>query len=157
MGGTDPSDPEKNRLLDQWKSLVGDVGNIGTRYATANGFYLSVITALLALLAYVGTGKVFEAATYPVIALVAVFAMVVCWIWRKTIEFYGALFGAKFAVLKILEERLPVRVYMLEERELYVTRKAGYLTVHEALVPRLLCWFYGSVAALAVILFFATL
>ena len=61
----------KNRLLDQWKSLVSDVGNIGTRYATANGFYLSVITALLALLAYVGTGKVFEAATYPVIVLVA--------------------------------------------------------------------------------------
>lgn len=153
MDDTNPSDPEKNRLLDQWKSLVTDVGSVGTRYATANGFYLSVLTALLAVLAYVGSGKVFEAATYPVIALVAVFAMVVCWIWRKTILFYGNLFGAKFTVLKILEERLPVRVYALEERELYVTRKAGYLTTHEALVPKLLTWFYGVIAALAVLLF----
>ena len=155
MDGTNPSDPEKQRLLDQWKSLVSDVGSVGTRYTTANGFYLSVLTALLAVLAYVGSGKVFEAITYPVIALVAVFAMVICWIWRKTIEFYGNLFGAKFAVLKILEERLPVRVYALEERELYVTRKAGYLTRHELLVPTLLMGFYGTIAVLAVILLFA--
>ena len=157
MDATDPNEAEKARQLDQWKALVSDVGNVGTRYATANGFYLSVLTALLAVLAYVGTGKVFEAATYPVIVLVALFAMVICWIWRQTIEFYGKLFGAKFAVLKILEERLPVRVYALEQRELYVTRKAGYLTVHEARVPWMLCWFYGVIAGVSVILFFVTL
>jgi hypothetical protein len=125
--------------------------DVGVRYATANGFYLSVLTALIGLLAYAGAGKPLEPATCPAIALVCVFAIAICRIWGKTIEFYGKLFGGKFAVLKLLEERLPVRVYALEERELYATRKAEHLTRHEAWVPLFLGWFFGLVAAAALV------
>jgi hypothetical protein len=147
----------KTRVLEQYKSLVSDVGNIGTRYATANGFYLSVITALLGVLAYVGAGKPIEQTTYPVIVLVAVFAIVVCWIWRQTIEFYGKLFGGKFAVLKVLEQELPVQVYALEHKEVYGRGEAEPLTRHEAKVPKFLGWFFGIIAAVAVVLFLSSL
>jgi hypothetical protein len=144
-------------VLEQYKSLVGDVGNVGTRYATANGFYLSVVSALLGVLAYTGTGKPFDEINYPMIALVAVFAVAICWIWRKTIEFYGKLFGGKFAVLKELEKELPFAVYQREHDEVYVKREAEHLTSHEAKVPKFLGWFFGAIAVFAVILFVESL
>jgi hypothetical protein len=148
------SDAELDRILEQYKSLVGDVGNVGVRYATANGFYLSVLTALLGVLAYAGTGKPFEDMDYLIVVLVAVFAVAICWIWRKTILFYGKLFGGKFAVLKMLEQDLPVQVYKLEFDEVYNKRNAGFLTNHEAKVPLFLGWFFAFIAVAAVVLRF---
>jgi hypothetical protein len=144
---------DKTLVLEQYKSLVQDVGNIGTRYATANGFYLSVLTALLGVLAYVGTGKDVDRTTYPTVLLVAVFAIAVCWIWRKTIQFYGKLFKGKFAVLKELGGQLALNVYQREDQLVYVEGKAKPLTEHEAWVPLLLGCFFGAVAVLAVVLF----
>jgi hypothetical protein len=63
MSNGSPEDTRRLLVLEQYKSLVDDVGNIGTRYATANGFYLSVVTALLGVLAYTGTGKPLAAST----------------------------------------------------------------------------------------------
>jgi len=140
------------RILEQYKSLVGDIGNVGTRYATANGFYVSVLTALLGVLAYTGSGKPFDEIKFPIIALVAVFAISICWIWRKTIQYYGNLFGGKFAVLKELEKSLDVQVYALEYVEVYKNRNAGYLTTHEAKVPLFLGWLFAFVAAAAIVL-----
>jgi hypothetical protein len=149
------SDTDKTLILEQYKSLVGDVGNIGARYATANGFYLSVLTALLGVLAYVGTGKAIERQTYWVVVLVALFAIAICWIWRKTIQFYGKLFKGKFDVLKELGCELPVNVYQREDQKVYGEGGARPLTEHEARVPLLLAWFFGVVAVAAVILSFS--
>jgi len=44
-------------MLELYKAYIGDLGNIGGRYATANGFYLSVVTALIAVLALGETDK----------------------------------------------------------------------------------------------------
>lgn len=150
-------DPAKQLVLEQYKSLVGDVGNIGVRYATANGFYLSVITALMGVLAYVGAGKPIDETTYPVVVLVAVFARVICWIWGETISFYGRLFYGKFTILKKLETDLGVttKVYT-EEAELVYRDQAGKtlqpLTMLEARVPMYLGWFFVVIAIVAAIL-----
>jgi|KBSMisStaDraftv2_1062788.scaffolds.fasta_scaffold1966301_2 hypothetical protein len=32
--------------LEQYKAYLADLGNVGSRYTTANGFYLPVISAL---------------------------------------------------------------------------------------------------------------
>jgi hypothetical protein len=140
-------------VIEQYKSYVADIGNVGTRYATANGFYLSVLTALLGVLAYVGTGKAIDKTTCLVVVLVAVFAIAICWIWRKTIVFYGKLFGGKFEVLKEKIEPqlgLEVNVYKAEFKAVYDERKAEFLTSNEAKVPVLLAVFFAVVAVLAV-------
>ena len=142
---------DSTQLLEQYKSLVGDVASIGTRYATANGFYLSVLTALLGVLAYVGAGKPIDTTSYPVIMLVAAFAVVICFIWHSTIVYYGKLFGAKFAVLKHIESNLSVQVYAREDEEL-TRRSAGRLTDKEVWVPRVLGTFFSVVFLIAVIL-----
>jgi hypothetical protein len=150
-------DDNRQLILEQYKSLVGDVGNIGVRYATANGFYLSVLTALMGVLAYVGAGKPLEDVNYPVVVLVAIFARVICGIWRETIEFYDRLFRAKFDILKKLEVELgtTTKVYT-EETELVYKDKDGKplpgLTRREARVPRYLGWFFVVIAVVAAIL-----
>jgi hypothetical protein len=152
-----PDDIRKMQVLEQYKSLVGDVGNVGTRYATANGFYLSVLTALLGVVAYAGAAKPFEDISLPVIFLVAVFAIAICWIWAETIRFYGKLFGGKFAILKELETELAVRVYQREDKEVYVTRGATPLTKNEVKVPIFLGCFFLVIAVVSAIIFVLSL
>ena len=148
MAKAPPTVDELGRILEQYKSLVSDVGNVGTRYATANGFYLSVLTAVLGVLAYVGTGKPFDQTSYPLILMVALFAIAVCWIWNRTIAFYGSLFRAKFTVLKMLEQHLPVKVYT-EEKAILDQAGTKALSRNEAWVPIALGVFYGVIAAIA--------
>jgi len=155
----------KEQALEQYKSLVDDVGNVGTRYATANGFYLSVLTALIGVLAYVGTGKDATKQTYFVVLLVAVFAVIICWIWRETVRFYGRLFGAKFDLLKKLGAKLDtdVNVYdeeddlaYYEEREDSTGKKRKVrlpgLTASEQRVPIFLGVFFILIGAAALLM-----
>ncbi len=110
------------------------MGNIGTRYATANGFYLSVVSALLAILTYASKDATLSHLAIAVNILVPAFGCVVCWIWRKTIRFYGTLFHAKFDVLRELETQLPFDAYK-RELDLLVKSKTEWLTTNEARVP----------------------
>jgi hypothetical protein len=57
--------------------------------------------------------------------LITVFAILICYIWRKTVHFYGELFATKFYVLKELELDLPVQVYAAEGVEFYTKRGAS--------------------------------
>jgi hypothetical protein len=145
-------DDDRQLILEQYKSLVGDVGAVGTRYATANGFYVSVVALLLGVMAYAGAGKALDEVSYLVLFIIAVFAVAVCWIWRKTIVFYGHLFAGKFEVLKLLEKDLPVQVYAMEHKLVYLERSAEPLTKNEAKVPLFLAWFFAFVAVLSLFL-----
>ena len=49
--------PQLQLLLEQYKAYLTDLGNVGTRYATANGFYVSIVSALLAILALAKKGE----------------------------------------------------------------------------------------------------
>src|SRR5207247_9074922 len=80
-------------LLEQYKALIGDVGNIGARYATANGFYLSIVSALLGVVAFTESGKPLAQVDLVLVLTVAALAVVVCHVWMKTLIFYRGLLG----------------------------------------------------------------
>src|SRR5258708_9596446 len=86
-------------LLEQYKALIGDVGNIGTRYATANGFYLSIVSALLGVVAFTESGKPLAQVDLVLVLTVAAFAVVVWHVWVKTLAFYRGLFALKLQLL----------------------------------------------------------
>ena len=94
---------DRETILEQYKALIGDVGDVGTRYATANGFYLAVITGLIGL-AFAGADRPTALSAFAV-ALVSLFGWIICWIWRETIRFYGKLFSSKFFVLRLSKRR----------------------------------------------------
>src|SRR5262249_9458398 len=101
-------------LLEQYKALIGDVGHIGTRYATTNRFYLSIVSAFVAVLALTESGKAVEDVNLLLVLIVSIFAMIICYIWTKTVNFYRALFGAKLQVLGEMEKSLAFPAYARE-------------------------------------------
>ncbi len=141
-------------LLEQYKAVIGDIGNIGTRYTTANRFYLSVVSAFVGVLALTESGKPPEELNLALVLVVSVFAMVICYIWTKTVGFYRALFGAKLQILGEMEKGLSFPAYT---REFEIMKASGVapLTENERKVPLILWGFFGAVAALSVVLMFA--
>lgn len=130
-----------------YKAYLNDVANIGSRYATANGFYLSVVSALVAVLALTEVNKPFAAVRIEIVLLVCAFAVVVCWIWRKTVEFFGDLFFAKFEVLREMEKQLAFPIFE-RERAILKSRNVEWLTTNERRVPIVFTWFFIVVAVL---------
>jgi hypothetical protein len=116
MDETPDPPPEPAIILEQYKAYIQDLGNFGTRYTTANGFYLSVVTALLGILALAKTGEAFGgAATYLGLA-VSAFAVLVCLIWSRSVTSYRKLFGIKFDVLRAMEKAGRLfKIYKLED------------------------------------------
>jgi hypothetical protein len=134
----DPQAPPAT-LLDQYKAYLSDLGGIGTRYATSNGFYLSVVTALLGILALTKGGEAFVGSQPYLAVAVPLFAILVCWIWWRTIAYYRNLFTAKFNVLREIEEAgqfFPI--YKREETLLKEGRPPHSMLGNDRLVPLLL-------------------
>ena len=135
------STPEPPRVdpvrLDQYKLYMADLTSIGTRYTTANGFYVSVITALLAILALAKPGGGMDELGLLLRLVVPFFAVCLCVLWSNTIAFYGALFSAKFDTLRKMEEHLPFPTFATEYEALD-KRKTSWLLQNERRVPLML-------------------
>jgi len=41
-----------NTIVEQYKSYLSDIGNVGSRYATAQTFYVTVISTLIAVFSF---------------------------------------------------------------------------------------------------------
>ena len=129
-----PPEQMPPNVLDIYKTYVADLGNVGARYATENGFYLSVISALLAILGYMSKDPSLSAHGVFLNVLIALFACVVCWLWRRTILFYRGLFAVKFQVIRDIEQAMAVRPYT-EENVSLESKHVSRLTDNEARVP----------------------
>jgi hypothetical protein len=77
---------------------------------------------------------------------VPLFAILVCWIWWRTVAFYRNLFLAKFKVLREIEEKGQLfHIYEREDKVLREGEPPHSLLANEGLVPVLVaafsCWF----------------
>ena len=121
--------------LDQYKAYLEDLGNVGTRYTTSNGFHLSVVTALLGVLALTKAGDVFEGSKAYLGMSVSGFAVLVCLIWSRSVASYRKLFGIKFTILREMEEQ--GRLFPVYRREDELRGKTSLLE-SDRLIPPLL-------------------
>jgi len=122
--------------LDQYKAYLQDLGNFGSRYTTSNTFYLSILTALLGLLAVMKPSEGLSDLRPLLRILVPLFALMLCWIWRKTMLFYGAMFKVKFEVLRELEQQAGLYPVFARERDLLLPRP--WLNKYEHWIPTFL-------------------
>ena len=132
--------------LDQYKSYLLDMSAVGTRYSTANGFYLSVLTALVGILALTEGSKPLGQMRLGVVIGVPLVAISICWIWYRTISFYKKLFAIKLSVLRQLEADLSARPFD-EERK--ASAHLEPLTKNESRVPVVIGVLFGAVALTA--------
>jgi hypothetical protein len=145
------SETPPSPLLEQYKAYLQDLGNIGTRYTTANGFYLSVITALLGILALTKAGEVFAASQRLLELAIPTFAILVCWAWWRSVRFYGNLFRCKFSVLRELEKQGGFFPVFQREKELLDQCRPGKALMNDRMIPIFL-----AVPFLVVLLYLAS-
>lgn len=88
------------KYLDLYSLAVEMADRISARRGVANSFFLTVNTAVLAVLGTV------NARWYPAAA-----GIVLCVTWWALLKSYRDLNRAKFAVILAMEEQLPARVY----------------------------------------------
>jgi uncharacterized YccA/Bax inhibitor family protein len=138
-----PSGKQYDVCLEQYKAYIGDLGNIGSRYATLQGFYLSVIVALISVLALSESNKILNQLQTSSLVVVCLFAVALCIVWALTIRYYKKLFRAKFAVLKALEDNLAYKCFDVEFKLL---RPEPFLTNIETSIPIIFSFFFVGLA-----------
>jgi hypothetical protein len=110
---TVPSD-----YMELYKLAVEMADRVSARRGTANAFFVTVNTALLAFL-----GLAELKATWPV----AVGGVVISITWAMLIKSYRDLNTAKFKIINEAEKRLPLRVFYDEWQQLRRDRPENWL------------------------------
>ncbi len=112
MGDESSSTPagDGDAAMKHYKLYLGDLQKIGDRHEHTRKYYLSLITALFTVLSLGGSGVVFslkDGFIWPV----ALFGAALCELWAQHMSSYSALFHAKFALLKKMEEKFPCQPF----------------------------------------------
>jgi hypothetical protein len=98
-----------SHLLDQYKIYVEMADRISSRRATANSYFLSVNSAILAFVGYLSSKGIGE-----YLWLLAIAGIVLSVLWEALITSYRNLNTAKFIVIHKIEKRLPISPYDAE-------------------------------------------
>jgi hypothetical protein len=111
---------------------------------------LTITTPLLGAMAFSDTGKVLSGNAALATLLMASTGLAVCWVWDRTIKFYGQLFGAKFEILRELEADLyfDYKCYTREGVIMKRRIKGGWLTKNERIVPWIFAFLFFSLLVL---------
>lgn len=102
-----------SHLLEMYKIYVEMADRISTRRQSANSFFLSINTALVALIGYVQLGKKTDE-SIDFYWVVGIAGMALCYAWYRLIKSYKDLNSGKFKVIHEIEKRLPLSPYDAE-------------------------------------------
>lgn len=98
-----------SHLLDQYRLYVEMADRISQRRATANTYFLSVNSAILAFVGYLTSKETTEN-----LWMLAIAGITLCWLWKALITSYRNLNTAKFKIVHAIEKRLPISPYECE-------------------------------------------
>jgi hypothetical protein len=120
-------------VIEQYKAKLSDLGNLGTRQTAMTTYYVSILTALLGVLAFKETRTL--AAIEPAIILaICIPGVLVSLLWFTAVSFFRNLFRAKLAVLEEMETGLPYQTFSKEFAQMKTTGRSSWLAV-ERYVP----------------------
>jgi len=100
-------------LLEQYKLYVEMADRISHRRQNANGFGLSINTALLGIVGLVAS-RCTRGQMFMTIAVISVVGMLMSYGWYRLLCSYRDLNTAKFRVIRFIESRLPIAPYVAE-------------------------------------------
>lgn len=101
----------QDHLLEQYKIYQESVENISTRRQTANSFFVTINTALIAIVSYLHLGSKTSTEYYWLVALAGI---AISYMWYRLIRSYRDLNSAKFKVLYKIEKSLPLSPFDAE-------------------------------------------
>jgi len=125
----------QDTLIEQYKAYAAALGNIGSRHETSRGFYLSVTSALAVFLSLGGKDGILSGVHGRLVLLIAVVAIGVCVLWSSHMKSFGALYRAKFHVLREMDARLAFPVFQEEWNQLSDDKSYKFFTRLDSLMP----------------------
>jgi hypothetical protein len=99
-------------VMEQYKAKLADLGNLGSRQATMTTYYVSIVSALLGVLAF--KERALAAVDPVVVFLVGAGGLLVSVLWMSGVVFFRKLFKAKLSVIQAIELELPYRTFSAE-------------------------------------------
>ena len=122
--------------IEQYKSYLQDVGNIGTRHENSRRFYLSVVSALFVFLSMAGQDGPFHVVQGTVLVLVGLVGIILCMAWVMHMQSFAAIYRAKFDVLRAMEEKHNLfHVFDEEWKRLKTDPRYRLLTFIDSVTP----------------------
>ncbi|MCJ7502006.1 MAG: hypothetical protein MUP80_02965 [Acidobacteriia bacterium] len=103
----------RSHLLEQYKVYVEMADRVSARRQSANAFFLSMNTALLAFVGVVARLAPSES-LLPWLVAVCFAGVIVCYCWYRLVRSYKDLNSGKFKVIHAIEARLPLAPYDAE-------------------------------------------
>lgn len=100
-------------VLEQYKMFVDSTDKVSTRRMTANTFFLTLNTGLVGALGFALRGEFKAALAFACISAAAI-GIVTCLYWRRLLQSYKDLNRAKFRVIDLVEDQLPLRPFRIE-------------------------------------------
>lgn len=111
------ADGDTNVTLELYKTAVEMADRVSARRAGANTFFLTVNTALAAVVGIVSSARKppphGNLPTFDAFGLIAtaVAGIVLAWVWWMLLRYYRRLSSAKWDVINKLEARLPAQPF----------------------------------------------
>lgn len=100
-------------LIDIYKLYVDMADKISSRRQTANSYFLTLNTAIIAVIGYVQLGFQENNST-KFLWIVSIGGITLCFFWYRLIRSYKDLNAGKFKVIQAIEQHLPISPYDAE-------------------------------------------
>lgn len=100
-------------FLDQYKLYLELLDRISERRQNANSFFLGINTGVCALIGYLFS-KETDLELRSLLWVVPIAGGLLSYFWYRLVKSYRDLNSAKFSVVHLLEQRLPVAPYAAE-------------------------------------------
>ena len=135
-----PMASEKNQdiLLEQWKTCVEAADGISEKRNNANGLFITINTALCAVITFTLENKSM---------FLAIIGIIICLLWRATIKSYKELNAVKYEIINSMEAYLPISPYSIEWKKLKENSKHKELTTIEKCIP----WIFIAIYAISIL------
>ncbi len=104
----------KEHILDIYKIYVEMADRVSSRRQSANSFFLSINTAVVAFMSYAQFGKMLSGEVSKYIWILGIIAMALSYVWYRLIRSYKDLNSGKFKVIHEIEKLLPISPYDTE-------------------------------------------
>lgn len=145
---------KEDQLMEIYKIHVGLSDKVSERRGQTNKFYITILSAILALMSFVvKDGKIISGINFSVILLiVGILGVLLCIVWYLNIKSYRQLNTGKFKALHEIEEQISYPFFKREWELLGEGKKPGIyfqlskveqLTPVVLLIPYLLIVIYS--------------
>lgn len=103
----------REHYLDIYKMYISTSEKISDRRQTNNSFFLTLNTAIIAVISYLQLGEKVGTDT-KLYWLVSLSGIILCYSWYRLIRSYKDLNTGKFKIIILMEEKLPLAPYEAE-------------------------------------------